>query len=186
MRYLAQNGCIITEHQRPEILCDDDLIRIAQRIADRIGKFGPRVHYSRNTAAANAADFVGYLVQRAKAVLPNPEVFLAGQLPRIHDLLDEIECRVNTHVQRLGTGEDASEFEAHYQKGMELEGVVTGHQEYGIFVRVKDGAKGLIHVSNLGSIKSPDLLEVGSRVTVKILAVEPESQKLSLGFVGGN
>ena len=78
---------------------------------------------------------------------------MADQLPKIHNLLDNIELRLNSYMQRLDAEKGTSNFEKLYQVGMVLEGVVNGNQDYGVFVRFEGGAKGLIHISNLGSTK---------------------------------
>ena len=68
--------------------------------------------------------------------------------------------------------------------GKELDGVVKNLTNYGAFVDL-GGVDGLVHVSDMswGEIKRPsDMLRVGDRIKVKVIAYDPESKKISLGI----
>jgi len=214
LEYFVEQGCIITEHQRPIIDSDDDLIRLSpsgythlkliwnpdylaacaeetwleseetvREIAARIGQFGPRVHYSRSTAVANAADIVGYLVDRATATATHPSVFLASDLRNPQDLLAAIAHKIKNLRESTSGAANASAFEEQYQEGQEFEGRVSGTEDYGVFVRLDDGTKGLIHVSNLPRTQEVESFRERVRVVVRVLAVQKEARKLSLAFV---
>lgn len=63
------------------------------------------------------------------------------------------------------------------------EGVVESIQKYGAFVKLDNGATGLLHVSQISDkrIKSPSaVLSEGQRVTVKIIAVKDGKLSLSM------
>ena len=69
------------------------------------------------------------------------------------------------------------------EAGAVSEGVVESIQSYGAFVRLDNGATGLLHVSQISDkrIKSPAaVLSEGQRVTVKILAVKDGKLSLSM------
>ncbi|RMH71668.1 MAG: S1 RNA-binding domain-containing protein [Gemmatimonadetes bacterium] len=69
--------------------------------------------------------------------------------------------------------------------GMVLEGTVKNICSYGVFVDVGVKRDGLIHISELSPDYVHDPAEVvciGERVTVKVLAVDPKRQKLSLSI----
>ncbi len=61
--------------------------------------------------------------------------------------------------------------------GMELEGVVTNVAGFGAFVDLGVHQDGLIHVSQIGAP-----LRVGEVVRVKVLAVDPQLRRISLGL----
>lgn len=72
-----------------------------------------------------------------------------------------------------------------YRIGMEVTGVVTGIQNYGVFVSIDDDTQGLIHISEIkhGYIKNiHDLLKVGDEITVKIVDIDEYTQKMSLSL----
>lgn len=65
-----------------------------------------------------------------------------------------------------------------------LEGVVTGIEDYGIFLSFKNGASGLIHISEISSSfvrDTSDYARIGDKLTVKVLSIDDDSHyKLSL------
>ena len=63
--------------------------------------------------------------------------------------------------------------------GGDFEGTVQSVQQYGAFVDLGGGVEGLIHISELahGRVdRVEDVLTVGERVTVRILAIEPSDK----------
>ncbi|MEO0180089.1 MAG: 30S ribosomal protein S1 [candidate division WOR-3 bacterium] len=65
-----------------------------------------------------------------------------------------------------------------------VEGVVKTITEFGVFVDI-GGIDGLIHISDLSwtRVHNPsDVVSPGERVRVKVLSVDPENMKLSLGL----
>lgn len=72
-----------------------------------------------------------------------------------------------------------------YPVGSELEGEVSNVTDFGIFVSVEDGIDGLVHISDLawsGKSKSPgELYERGQKIKAKVLHIDVENEKFSLG-----
>lgn len=69
------------------------------------------------------------------------------------------------------------------QVGLVTEGVVESLQPYGAFVRLHNGASGLVHISQISQkrIKHPSsVLREGQEVTVKIIAVKDGKLSLSM------
>lgn len=67
--------------------------------------------------------------------------------------------------------------------GMVLEGIITNVAAFGAFVDIGVHQDGLIHVSELTDrfIKDPaEVVHVGQRLKVEVLAVEPERKRISL------
>lgn len=76
------------------------------------------------------------------------------------------------------------EFWAGAEVGKEYEGTVKSLTSFGAFVDI-GGIDGLVHISELswGKIKHPsEVVNVGDKITVFILALDKESNKISLGF----
>ena len=72
-----------------------------------------------------------------------------------------------------------------YKIGMIIKGKITGIQPYGAFVSLDNNQQGLIHVSEVkhGFIKNiTDELEVGQKVTVKIIDIDEYTKKTSLSL----
>jgi small subunit ribosomal protein S1 len=68
--------------------------------------------------------------------------------------------------------------------GAVLTGRVASVRDFGAFVDLGGGVQGLLHVSEMGWSRVEDmsqLLEAGDEITVKVLRVDEEKQKISLG-----
>jgi ribosomal protein S1 len=65
-----------------------------------------------------------------------------------------------------------------------VEGVVRRITDFGAFVDI-GGVDGLLHVSDMAwdTVKHPqDVVQVGDKVTVKVLKIEADSERISLGL----
>jgi len=109
----------------------------------------------------------------------------------------EITCRItkldtadeNVVVDRRIVLEEQSRAEAEVrfgtlEVGQTLEGTVRSLMPYGAFVDL-GGMDGLLHVSDISwtRINKPeDVLEVGQAVKVRVLKIDPDTKKLSLGL----
>ena len=73
-----------------------------------------------------------------------------------------------------------------YPSGSEVTGKVVSLTNYGAFVSLEDGVEGLIHVSEMSwnkKVKHPNkLLTVSQEVKAKVLEVDVENKKISLGI----
>jgi|SRR5690625_856207 len=71
------------------------------------------------------------------------------------------------------------------EKGQVIQGKVTGIQPYGAFVALNDSVQGLVHISEVthGYVKDiNDYLSIGDEVSVKVLDINEESNKISLSI----
>ena len=71
-------------------------------------------------------------------------------------------------------------------EGMEIEGKVVSITDYGAFVEIERGIEGLVHISEMSwteHVKHPtQRVQLGQTVKVKVLKVDPETKKISLGM----
>lgn len=70
------------------------------------------------------------------------------------------------------------------KEGSIMEGVVKNLTDYGAFIDL-GGVDGLLHITDMSwgrVLKAEDILNVGDKVTVKILHYEPENNRVSLGM----
>jgi len=71
-----------------------------------------------------------------------------------------------------------------YTPGMEIKGKITRITEYGAFINISDDINGLIHVSELNDPRVKDSdeynLEVGEKITAKILHVDKDNHRIGL------
>lgn len=73
-----------------------------------------------------------------------------------------------------------------YPIGSTVKGVVRNLTDYGAFVQIEEGIDGLLHVSDLSwtkKITNPaEMLRKGEEIEVKILSIDPEAEKISVGL----
>ncbi len=83
------------------------------------------------------------------------------------------------------TPEPWSVIDEKYEVGQVIEGKVVQIKEYGAFVELEPGLDGLVHISEVahkrvGNIN--DELEVGQKVTAKILEIDKDRKRISLSI----
>jgi small subunit ribosomal protein S1 len=72
-----------------------------------------------------------------------------------------------------------------YPVGMRAKGTISRLMDFGAFVKLEPGVEGLIHISELGHgrvFRTRDVVSEGQEVEVKVLSVDPESQRISLSL----
>jgi len=70
-------------------------------------------------------------------------------------------------------------------QGDVIEGTVKRIVDFGAFVEVKDGVEGLVHISQLANRhvdSAHEVLEVGQKVSVKVLDIDGDSERISLSI----
>ncbi|WP_153555515.1 30S ribosomal protein S1 [Roseimaritima sediminicola] len=76
--------------------------------------------------------------------------------------------------------------ETKYPVNTAHEGEVVNVMSYGAFVKLEPGIEGLVHISEMSWTKRvnhpSELVNIGDKIEVKILGVDPEGQQLSLGM----
>ena len=76
--------------------------------------------------------------------------------------------------------------ETKYPVDSSHEGEVVNVMSYGAFVKLEPGIEGLVHISEMSWTKRvnhpSELVNIGDKIEVKILGVDPEGQQLSLGM----
>ena len=80
---------------------------------------------------------------------------------------------------------DAAEIRRSIVAGAVLTGRVASVREFGAFVDLGAGVQGLLHVSEIGWSRVEDIAQVvkpGDEITVKVLRVDDDTQKISLGL----
>jgi small subunit ribosomal protein S1 len=71
------------------------------------------------------------------------------------------------------------------QPGDTVTGTVRTLMPYGAFVEIEPGLDGLLHISDISRAhiaKPDDVLSVGQQLTLRILKIDPENNKISLGL----
>ncbi|MDY6065033.1 MAG: bifunctional 4-hydroxy-3-methylbut-2-enyl diphosphate reductase/30S ribosomal protein S1 [Finegoldia sp.] len=107
---------------------------------------------------------------------------------------DEIEVvvlKANREKNRISLGlkqlqpKPFDKFAQEYEAGQTVEGEVVNLVDFGAFLRVAEGVEGLVHVSEISHehVEKPsDELNIGDKVEVKILEIDPESKRIALSI----
>ena len=110
----------------------------------------------------------------------------------IGDQVDVVVLAIDLDARRISLGMKQMEpnpweiVKEKYQEGDIIRGKIRNITDFGIFVGIEDGIDGLIHISDISwtdRIKHPgDLYKKGDEVEAKVLQIDTEGEKFSLGI----
>ncbi len=116
---------------------------------------------------------------------PSKIVSVGSQVEAVVLNVNPTERRISLGLKQL----ESNPWETLHEKfpvGMVVEGKVRNLTDFGAFIEIEDGIDGLVHVSNLSwtkRVKHPsEVLKKGDKVKAAVLAIEPDSRRLSLGI----
>jgi small subunit ribosomal protein S1 len=113
------------------------------------------------------------------------DVVRIGQEVQVYVLsVDRDKKRIGLSMKRLQSDPWATVEDDHYV-GELVEASITNLSKFGAFARLDDGLEGLIHISELSDhhIEHPrEGARPGQRVTVEIIAIEPDRQRIGLSI----
>jgi small subunit ribosomal protein S1 len=141
----------------------------------------------------------GYEVRiaRQRAFCPMSQIDILPTEPSAHErqvyafrIIEYKEGGKNLVVSRRALLEEeqrasAAEVRRSIVAGAVMTGRVTSVREFGAFVDLGGGVQGLLHVSEMGWSRVSDTSQVvkpGETITVKVLRVDGDQQKISLGL----
>jgi small subunit ribosomal protein S1 len=115
-----------------------------------------------------------------------------SKLVNVGDQIEAIVLDVNAPERRISLSlRQAQEnpwesLSDRYPPGSVVEGRVRNLTDFGAFIEIEDGIDGLVHISDLSwtkRVKHPsEILKKGERVKAKILSVDADNRRLSLGI----
>ncbi len=98
---------------------------------------------------------------------------------------DRERQRVSLGLKQLGEDPWAN-ISDKFPVGSNIEGKVTNLTDYGCFVEIQEGVEGLVHVSEMDwtnkNIHPSKVVSVGDTVTVKVLEIDEDRRRISLGL----
>jgi small subunit ribosomal protein S1 len=141
----------------------------------------------------------GYEVRiaRQRAFCPFSQIDTLRTDPSVHEgrvysfrIIEYKEGGKNLVVSRRALLEEAQRANADQVRqaivaGAVMTGRVASVRDFGAFVDLGGGVQGLLHVSEMGWSRVPDaaaIVRPGEEITVKILRVDDDKQKISLGL----
>jgi small subunit ribosomal protein S1 len=116
-----------------------------------------------------------------------------GSVSRVADVLSEGQ-EVEVWIQRVDPEKKKIELTmleplglewGDIKPGMELTGIVTRIEKYGVFVDIEAERPGLVHISEMahGYVRTPtDIVQKGDQVSVKVLKVNRRKKQIKLSM----
>ncbi len=98
--------------------------------------------------------------------------------------IDRDDRKMSLSLKQM-TGDPWGDIEAIYPIGSKATGEVKNITPYGVFVELREGVGGMVHISDLSWLKRyshpSEFTKVGSQIDIFILDVDKDARKLSLG-----
>lgn len=99
--------------------------------------------------------------------------------------IDRPSQKVELGIKQL-SGDPWESFIEQFKEGDNVKGEVSSVKQYGAFIKILDGVEGLAHVSEFSWTKRVDkaqnVVKKGDVVEAKILSIDEETKKVSLGL----
>ena len=115
-----------------------------------------------------------------------------SKMVSLGDEVDVIVLAINSETRRISLGMKQLEpnpwemIKEKYQVGDVIRGKVRNITDFGLFIGIEDGIDGLIHISDISwieRIRHPgDKFKKGDEVEAKVLQIDSEGEKFSLGI----
>ena len=115
-----------------------------------------------------------------------------SEVLKVGDEIDVLVIKYDKETKRISLGikqltEDPwSDIEKDYKVGEKIRAKISNITDYGAFVELKKGVEGLIHVSEMSwtnkNANPNTIISVNDEVDVKILEVDIEKRRISLGL----
>ena len=114
------------------------------------------------------------------------EVLSVGQTIKVQVIkFNEDTQRISLGMKQLENDPWESVTEKYHVDDV-VKGIVTNITDYGAFVELEDGVEGLVHVSEMSwtrkNVHPGKIVSTSEEVEVKILEVDPEKRRISLGI----
>ena len=114
-------------------------------------------------------------------ILEELKLLVGTKLPVVIITADAVEGKLI--FSERGKQEERTAAADGFAVGDVVDGEVTGAVEFGIFVKIREGLEGLVHISEIdwGLVENPKTLyKVGDKVQVKVIEVKDGKVSLSL------
>jgi small subunit ribosomal protein S1 len=115
-----------------------------------------------------------------------------SKLAKVGDVVDVVVLDIKPSDRRVSLGMKQAQPDPwlltaeKYPVGTVITGKVRNIAEFGAFVEIEEGFDGLVHVGDVswtGRVKNPhEVFKKGEPVTAKVLRIDPENRRVSLGI----
>ena len=115
-----------------------------------------------------------------------------GEILQLDTEVDVMVLSVDPDAEKIALGikqtmpNPWTEISQRYPVNSVIKGTVRNLTDYGAFIQIEEGIDGLLHVSDISWTKKvahpSEVLEKGQEVEVKILSIDPQNEKISVGL----
>jgi small subunit ribosomal protein S1 len=122
----------------------------------------------------------------------NKKVTHPSKLAKVGEEVDVVVLDIKPSDRRVSLGMKQAlpdpwlQIAEKYPVGTVVTGKVRNIAEFGAFIEIEDGFDGLVHVGDVswtGRVKNPhEVFRKGEPVTAKVLKIDPENRRVSLGI----
>jgi small subunit ribosomal protein S1 len=122
----------------------------------------------------------------------NKKVSHPSKIAKVGDEVDVVVLDIKPSDRRVSLGIKQAlpdpwlQTAEKYPVGTVVTGKVRNIAEFGAFIEIEDGFDGLVHVGDVswtGRVKNPhEVFKKGEPVTAKVLKIDPENRRVSLGI----
>ena len=122
----------------------------------------------------------------------NKKVQHPSKLAKVGDEVDVVVLDIKPSDRRVSLGIKQAlpdpwlQLAEKYPVGTVVTGKVRNIAEFGAFIEIEDGFDGLVHVGDVswtGRVKNPhEVFKKGEPITAKVLKIDPENRRVSLGI----
>jgi len=122
----------------------------------------------------------------------NKKVTHPSKIAKVGDEVDVVVLDIKPSDRRVSLGIKQAlpdpwlQTAEKYPVGTVVTGKVRNIAEFGAFIEIEDGFDGLVHVGDVswtGRVKNPhEVFKKGEPVTAKVLKIDPENRRVSLGI----
>ena len=166
--------------QRSELMQNMEEGQVVKGIVKNITEYGAFVDLG-------GIDGLLHLTDMAWSRLGHP-----SEIMKVGDTIDVKIIRINPESQRISLGikqlgdDPWDGVKDKYPLGKKVKGTVTNITDYGAFIELEDGIEGLVHVSEMSwtkkNVHPGKILSTSQKVEVKVLEIDPEKRRISLGL----
>ncbi len=179
---VSRRAVIENEHssEREQILASLQEDQILTGVVKNLTEYGAFVDLGGIDGLLHITDMAWKRVKHPSEIVKQGDTIQVKVLK-----FDRERSRVSLGLKQLG--EDPwTNIAERFPINSDVEGRVTNLTEYGCFVEIQDGVEGLVHVSEMDwtnkNAHPSKVVSVGDIVKVKVLAIEEDRRRISLGL----
>lgn len=166
--------------QKEQLLAEIAEGEVRKGIVKNITDFGAFVDLGGIDALLHITDITWGRISHPSEMIPVDDEIVVKVLK-----VDRERERISVGLKQM-TDSPWKTVEAKYPVGTVVKGEVVNMMSYGAYVMLEDGIEGMVHLSHMSwtrRVNHPsDMLSLGERVNVVVLAVDAVKQEISLGM----